>query len=100
MKLQGIPENCEVSITEANPNKYDISTLIEKSGEADVTGTEASVSTTVGTKDITITYTNDKDGTIPTGVIVSVAGLLVVGVIAIIGFVFFGTRSRSRYEED
>ncbi len=50
--------------------------------------------------DIYTGYTNSKSGVIPTGVIVSAAGLLVVGVIAIIGFVFFGTRSKRRYEED
>ena len=101
VKLQGIPEGCTVSISEANANKYSVTTKVDGTTKAtNVTDDAVSVSATVGTKDILITYTNDKDGTIPTGVIVSVAGLLVVGVIAIIGFVFFGTRSRRRYEED
>ncbi len=45
-------------------------------------------------------FTNTREGVIPTGVILSVAGLLVVGIIAVIGFVFFGIRSKRRYDED
>ena len=57
--------------------------------------------TTTGiTEDTTLAYTNTKDGVIPTGIILSVAGLLVVGLIAVIGFVFFGIRSKRRYDED
>ncbi len=50
--------------------------------------------------DTTIDFTNNRDGIIPTGIIISVAGLLIVGIIAVIGFVFFGVHSKRRYEED
>lgn len=54
----------------------------------------------IGDADAYTGFTNDKHGTIPTGVILSVAGLLIVGIFSIIGFVFFGIRSKRRYEED
>nr|MCR5544107.1 hypothetical protein [Eubacterium sp.] len=58
------------------------------------------VSGTVADTDIKTGFKNVKNGTIPTGIIISLSGLIVVGIIAVIGFVFFGTRSRRRYEED
>ena len=45
-------------------------------------------------------FTNDKHGTIPTGVLLSATGLIVVGLIVVVGVVFFGIRSKKRYEED
>ena len=99
VKLQGIPDGCSFEIVE-DEKDYDVgtSTVI---GTADaVTTTTHTATGNMGTYDATVTFTNTKDGLIPTGVIISAAGLLVVGVIAVIGFVFFGTRSRRRYEED
>ena len=65
-----------------------------------ITFSDAKTGTIVDGTNVKVGFINDKDGTIPTGVILSVAGLLVVGIIAVIGFVFFGIRSKRRYEED
>lgn len=45
-------------------------------------------------------FTNDKSGTIPTGVILSATGLIILGIIVVAGIVFFGIRSKKKYEED
>ncbi len=97
VEIQGIPDGCSATIVEDNED-YTVST--EKTvGTTKTTGTSATVSANI-TSDVSVDYTNTKNGTIPTGIIISVAGLLIVGIIAVIGFVFFGTRSKRRYEED
>ena len=100
--IYGIPVGAKYTFTEAQ-EEYTPSWTIAR--DADLTTIIASGDTNVASEDsfptnTTVSFTNTKTGVIPTGVIVSAAGLLVVGVIAIIGFVFFGTRSRRRYEED
>lgn len=97
--LQGIPDGCIVEIVETNANKYTVTSLVRVTGESDVAGT-TSAKATINGKDVVMAFTNEKSGTIPTGVILSVAGLLVVGIFAVIGFVFFGLRSKRRYDED
>ncbi len=95
--IRGIAPNASYTISE---NKEDY-----KSTEAGVTEYEDPVTGTIGTvagsdKAVMTSFLNTRDGLIPTGVILSVAGLLVVGIIAVIGFVFFGIRSKKRYDED
>ena len=48
----------------------------------------------------TLTFTNTKQGVIPTGIILSAAGLIVVAILVVAGVVFFGVRSRRKYEEE
>ncbi len=50
--------------------------------------------------DVKVAAENSKNGAIPTGVIISLSGLIVVGIIAVIGFAFFSARSKRRYEEE
>ena len=45
-------------------------------------------------------FTNSKNGTIPTGVILSVAPWAIAGVVILAGVVFFAIRSRKKYEEE
>ena len=99
--IYGIPIGANYTITE-DQEEYtpswvitrDTSTTPVDSDNSNVASENAFPTNTI------VAFTNEKTGVIPTGVIVSAAGLLVVGVIAIIGFVFFGTRSKRRYEED
>ena len=102
--IKGLSDSATYTVSEDADTvaKEGYTVSIEKNGDTDVTvsGVEAS-DTSTGIKDDTdITYTNTKNGVIPTGIILSVAGLLVVGIIAVIGFVFFGIRSKKRYDED
>ena len=56
----------------------------------------------IDSDDITIYtgFTNTKRGVIPTGVVLSIAGLIIAAIVAVIGVIFFGVRSRKRYEEE
>lgn len=91
--IRGLAPNADYTVTEnAEDYKSDVKTGDTNSG---VIGTVAG-----DNKMATAGFTNTRDGVIPTGIIISVAGLLVVGIIAVIGFVFFGIRSKKRYDED
>ena len=65
-----------------------------------VSGTFAEDATTKKLIPVYTGYTNDKTGTIPTGVILSATGLIVFGLVVVFGIVFFGIRSKKRYEEE
>ncbi|MBR3041570.1 MAG: hypothetical protein IKH94_02725 [Eubacterium sp.] len=104
VKISGLPIGCTYTITETQ-EEYTPSWKIVRDAAptVEITSGATNVATDVDPsfpENTTVSFTNEKTGVIPTGVIVSAAGLLVVGVIAIIGFVFFGTRSKRRYEED
>ena len=95
----GIIEKCKFTITETNEG-YDVATLTKtKTDTTGVAGTTASVEGVL-TESTKVEYTNTKEGTIPTGVLLSATGLIVVGLIVMAGIIFFGVRSRKRYEED
>ena len=106
VELQGVPTGARYSVTEEDYSEEGyVSTDAETADfELDslnnVTFEDKLTDTVKEGKDYATGYTNTKDGTIPTGVILSVAGLLIVGIIAVIGFVFFGVHSKRRYEED
>ena len=79
---------------------YDISATA--SGDADVSTANAAsegavTDTTTGIRaDTAIDYTNTKEGTIPTGVLLTMAPVIVVGVVVIAGLAFFAVRNAKR----
>lgn len=105
VEIYGIPVGSAYTITETSENYKPSWTIVR---DADTSTNIASGSdeiaketgNTIFTDNTTVTFTNEKSGVIPTGIIASVAGLLVAGVIAGIGFLFFGTRSKRRYEDE
>ena len=44
-------------------------------------------------------FTNTRRGVVPTGVLLSIAGLVVAAIFIVAGVIFFGIRSRRKYEE-
>lgn len=94
----GLVENCKFTITEVKKD-YAVGTLLEQTGKADVIGASDSVSSTLDVNSI-VTFTNNKAGTIPTGVILSVAPWAIAGVIILAGVIFFAIRSRRKFEEE
>lgn len=94
----GLVENCSFTITETKKD-YTVSTKIEKDGEENVTGTTNTVTSTMD-KSATVTFTNNKQGTIPTGVILSVAPWAIAGIVILAGVVFFAIHSKRRFEEE
>ena len=101
--ISGIIENCKFTVEE-DPDTYDVTTTFktDETTPVDQTDTNDADEIVSGTleKSSIVTFTNTKNGVIPTGVILKATGLIVVGLIVIIGVVFFGVRSKRRYEED
>ena len=107
IQLQGVPTGATYTVSEADyttdgyvsagtsaTNSFTIDGLTGITFDDPLTSTVAE-----GTNYAT-GYINTKQGAIPTGVLLSVGGILGVGVIVAAGFVFFGIRSKRRYEED
>lgn len=91
--IRGLAPNAGYTVTE---NAEDYSAAV-KSGCTN----SGTIGTVAGNNKVAEAgFTNTRTGVIPTGIILSVAGLLIVGIIAVIGFVFFGIRSKKRYDED
>ena len=98
--ITGIPKGCTYTVTEESATGYTTSYTTKVGSAAAsqaVSGNEAT-----GTLDdsTVVAFTNEKKGTVPTGVLLSATGLIVVGLIVVVGVVFFGIRSKKRYEED
>ena len=96
--ISGLVKNCKFNITEDNKN-YTVTTVLKKTGKSDVTGDNHTV-TGVLDENTSVEFTNTKTGVIPTGVILSATGLIIAALIAVVGVVFFGMRSRRRFEEE
>ncbi|MCR5291581.1 MAG: hypothetical protein K6E28_01675 [Eubacterium sp.] len=96
--ISGLVKNCKFNISEES-NHYSVTTVLKQEGESDVNGDSHIVSEILDNSTI-VEYTNTKTGTIPTGVIVSATGLIIAAIIAVAGVVFFGMRSKRRFEEE
>ena len=113
VKLMGLPENAGYTVTEDSYVTDGYVTTATKPAA----GTDPAVSFTItdgndtftfinattgtiGTDDVLTGYINTKQGTIPTGVILSVAPWAIAGVVILAGVVFFAIRSRKKYEEE
>ena len=104
--LQGIPKNTKYEIAE---DEYVADGYVSTATDSTKTTTAFSigsltfdddVSGTLITDDVYAGFTNTKEGTIPTGVILSVAPWAIAGVVILAGVVFFAIRSRKKYEEE
>ena len=102
--IRGIAPNAGYTVTEdaedyksINPSQYTDTLKVE--GFTNITaGVIGSVAD--GNKAVMTSYLNQRDGVIPTGIILSAAGLIIVAIIVVAGIVFFGVRSRRKYEEE
>ena len=65
-----------------------------------VVGTVAETMDTANHKLAEAGFTNTRNGVIPTGILLSATGLIVVALIVVFGIVFFAIRSKKRYEEE
>ena len=99
--IRGIAPNATYAITE-NAEDY-------KSEGASVTGYEdptactgtATIGTIAGSDKAAMTsFTNTRDGIIPTGILLSATPWIILGLIVVAGIVFFAIRSRKKYEEE
>lgn len=106
VNIMGLPKNATYEIVEDSyvADGYttvaaDTTNFTIGSGDDAITFKDA-LSGTVGEDDIKTGCTNTKQGAIPTGVILSAAGLIIFGIFVLAGVIFFATRSKRRYDED
>ena len=105
--IRGIAETTAYTVTEANEDySASVTPVLTASGET-ISGTSyeindehnsVAVSKIVG--DNSIVFTNTKTGILPTGILVSVAGPAVVGVIALLGIAVLLIRGKRRKAEE
>lgn len=100
--VQGIADNASVKVVET-PEDYTPAITVDTTTGLDADGTVNADKTTYEdtalTADGKITYTNTKTGTIPTGVILAIAGPSVVGV-AVVGGIIYLTIKKKREEAE
>lgn len=91
--IRGLAPNVSYEVTEkAEDYKSDVKAGDTNSG---VIGTVAS-----DKKMATAGFTNTRNGIIPTGILLSATGLIVLGLIVVAGIIFFAIRSRKKYDEE
>lgn len=100
--LDGLPKGAGYVVTEANEEytstetedadgkKFTYNSIVFKDDNEG----------TIGTTDVATGFTNTKDGTIPTGVILSIAGPAVVGLAVIGGLIFMIIKRKKEDSED
>lgn len=87
VKIEGLPEGTSYTITEKGAEDYDTT----------VNGTDTEDKKASGENleaDAAVAYTNTRGGTIPTGILLTVAPFAVLMVIGVIGVVFFSLKKR------
>ena len=100
--LVGLPTGAEYEITEA-AEEYTSTATADETGKKFTIGTiefKDETSGTIGTADVAAGFTNTKDGTIPTGVILSIAGPAVVGLAVAGGLIFMLIKRKKEDAED
>lgn len=100
ISILGIALNSGYTITEdkaaLDADKYTVTATVEgdtKSGDVDIAmDANYAVSDTGLTENATVTYTNTKDGTIPTGVMLTIVPGVVIALIAVAGLMLLRRR--------
>ena len=101
--IQGLTEDTNYTITETSysTDGYTTSNTVKVGEGQAVTSQEALTTgeTTMGEGDNVVTFTNDKQGTVPTGILLETAPYLILGAVVVAGLVvLFATRRRRSRE--
>lgn len=101
VEIMGISENAHYKVSEEDysADGYKATSAEDVEFLINSISFNGAIEGDIGTTDIKTGFKNSKSGSIPTGIIISVAGLLIVGIVAVIGLILFGIRSKNRYEE-
>lgn len=99
--LKNLPKGAKYTITESDNDGYTVSAT----ANGDTDGFDANIKdvakdTNGLTNDTTVTYTNTKDGLIPTGVLLTVGAPAVLGIAAVGGILTISIKNKKRNEED
>ncbi|MBR1534878.1 MAG: hypothetical protein IJ639_10955 [Ruminococcus sp.] len=99
--ITGLPDGAKYTITETKEDYTvaDITAEGDEDGTATAdTGVFADTDTGI-TGDTTVTYTNDKKGVVPTGVMVSIAGPAAAGAVIVGGVILLSVKKRREDRE-
>ena len=101
--IQGLTADTEYTITETDysTDGYSTSYTVRVGDQPASTPSEAltTVEKTMGTGDNIVTFTNHKEGTVPTGILLETAPYLILGAVVVAGLVvLFATRRRRTRE--
>lgn len=98
--IQGLTSDTQYKITEDNSYKNDgYSTTYKVDNGETHTGFSTPDETDVGDSDVSVTFTNSKSGTVPTGILLETAPYLILGAVVVVGLVvLFATRRRRTRE--
>lgn len=96
--ISGLPKSAKYEITESDNTGYTVTAAAK--GDEDGTFADSKFTDNAITDDTTVTFTNKKDGIIPTGVMLSVAGPAVIGLVVAGGIVTLSVKRKKRNEED
>ncbi|MBQ7841429.1 MAG: hypothetical protein IJ390_13230 [Lachnospiraceae bacterium] len=89
--IQGLTENTQYVVSEDNED-YKASCQIGTAAAVDKNTTDTQ---TMGNTDVTVSFTNHREGTVPTGILVDVAPYILIFLLAGAGFVvLFGRKRR------
>nr|MCR5103788.1 hypothetical protein [Eubacterium sp.] len=91
--IRGLAPNVSYEVTE-NAEDY------KSAAKADCTNSGVIGTVAGDNKMATAGFTNTRNGIIPTGILLSATGLIVLGLIVVAGIVFFAIRSRKKYDEE
>ena len=97
--VRGLAENTKYTVVDG---KEDYTAAYTTTDEGDTTAdkTDTAANTTGIAQDVTINFTNTRQGVIPTGVILSVAAPVVIGLAVLGGIVFLVIRNKKRDAEE
>lgn len=97
IKITGLPDGASYTITEY-PEDYTVASVNATEDDTDGTANGAEFTDTI-TGDTTVTYTNNKQGVVPTGVMVSVAGPAAAGAAIVGGVILLSVKKRREDKE-
>ncbi|MBQ6229844.1 MAG: hypothetical protein IJJ74_01865 [Eubacterium sp.] len=99
IKIEGIPSGAGYKVAE-EAEKY-TSTASSSTNTVSYSSFNAmdDVEGTL-TGDKVVGFKNNKDGVIPTGILLSATPWIIIGVVVVAGIVFFAVRSRKKYDEE
>ena len=97
--IQGLTSDTQYKITEDSYANDGYSTTYKVNDGQAQTGSSTPDETAVGDSDVSVTFTNSKSGTVPTGILLETAPYLILGAVVVAGLVvLFATRRRRSRE--
>lgn len=100
IKIQGLTEDTKYTISETSYSADGYTTTYKIDNGTEVTSNATpSENNAMGTADHTVTFTNHKEGSVPTGILLETAPYLILGAVVVAGLVvLFATRRRRTRE--